>query len=214
VVFKVSEHAPTHRISNEQSGIVAMSKACRYSIASVVVLAIVGVFWHLGMPSWPKDVWFSTTIEESKERGVFLCSYDISPREFVYNDKCTLSIKGDPWIERQWHAGTFVNTTVQSYGSEYVTMYIEYCEPCCSDQHGDYGKEWTRPILILDNEELDSKSDGGKGSKGRQYYEILTAWPVKASRTLYVVVPIDVSKRRDDENLDTVGTFELTAKEF
>ncbi len=214
MVFKVSEHASIHRTTNEQSGIVEMSKACRFSIGALVIMAIVGVFWHLGLPSWPKDAWFSTTIEESKERGVFLCSYDVSPRELVYNDKCTLSIKGDPWIERQWKAGTFVNTTVQRYGYEYSKMYIEYCEPCCPDQHGDSVKEWTRPILILDNEELGGFCAGGTGSEGRQYYQILTAWPVKASRTLYVIVPIDVSKRLDEENLDTVGSFELTAKEF
>lgn len=213
VVFKVSEHASIHRTTNEQSGIVEMSKACRFSIGALVIMAIIGVFWHLGLPSWPCDVWWSTSIGESKERGVFLCSYEVSPREVILSGRCTLVIVGDPWIERHWRAGRFVNTTLIDYGEEHVKMFIEYSKRQCPEGPYPYRDPWFGPSLLLDEDEW-YVDQGGSGAEGRNFYSIRSKWPVRRSRKLYVVVPFDESRQLDEDNADTVATFVLTAKEF
>jgi len=90
-------------------------------LLAMLSLALLALCSKLGSPTFGLiDIGRSGSIDESKNRGVFVAEYDISPQVIIVNDRCTLCLT-DAWLERQWKPGFFDSITV-TYSNQYCEL--------------------------------------------------------------------------------------------
>jgi len=142
---------------------------------------------------------FSSTIEESRKREVFL--YEIlTDSIIVVNDTLSIPIK-NCWIERDWAYGSSnIEETVFKRGSQLV---IDTGEKACLD---DYLRNW-----VIYYEPFSEYEEG----MGKINGQILTLFEPQKAQSLNFSVMDDwtLIKNQDDYNIRLLGKFVLRTPE-
>jgi len=141
----------------------------------------------------------STSIAESRERGVYVFRYKVTVRSVRVNDSVALKFD-EAWIERAWGRGVFTNQTNVDYDRRYFLCLVKSGSP---DKYPIDHSEENIPSL-----ELNGSYFGYFGDTGT-FYEVLMGPPPTC-----IEIPIVVHPTRNLHNPDTIAIVKLEASDW
>ena len=132
----------------------------------------------------------SRSMQESRDRGVYLFQYKVLNPDHYINDSTELHIR-QAWIERVWDYGRFRHQTVQSYDAGYILCVVDSTSR--SDQARDYAPSLHR---------------GGEYLGGFTYHDHQLFFDTRIDGVPpdSILIPIVIG---DFKKPDTVGTLHL-----